>query len=211
MSDPHRAAILRRRALFVTSALGALGCAGPRPTHAEGGSAPSGAVVSVPTASGESPLVAATASPSTSPSSPAPAPVGKLPPLDVPADVSDAARPYFEHLATAVPEVHAALDALPVPRDCPIDKPACEAAWKELAAGLVELDERIGRLEPRCPGSSTDAQRFAQRLAAHRAHIAERRAALVAAVATTARWVAMFEAAEQAVPRVCLKYACRDW
>ncbi|MBI4952680.1 MAG: hypothetical protein HY908_11650 [Myxococcales bacterium] len=209
MSDPHRAAILRRRALFVTSALGALGCGGPRPPHPESGSTASGAVVSVPTASGESPLAPASASATTS--SHAPAPVGKLPPLDVPADVSEAARPYFEHLAAAVPDVHAALDGLPVPRDCPIDKPACEAAWKELAEGLVELDERIRRLEPRCAGSSADARRFEERLAAHRAHIAERRAALVAAVATTARWVAMFEAAEQAAPRVCLKYACRDW
>lgn len=204
MGDGQRGAILARRALFVSSALGAAACSGPKAPPAVTSSTP---VMSVPTGGGDATVFPVPSSaPSMSPTGPT-----KLPPLAVPDDVSEAARPHFERLAAQIPAIHARLDASTPPRDCPIGKQACEARWRELAKAVVEIDDMVASLSPRCQGSSADAQRFDARLEAHRTVLRERRQTLVAAAADAARWAELYEQAEQAFPRVCLKYSCSDW
>lgn len=150
---------------------------------------------------------------------PAPsAPTRKLPPLDVPSDVSEAARTHFESLAQDVPAIHAELDAAAeaLSTPCPIDRAACDAHWKSIATQLAKADDALANLGPRCPGTSDDAKRFEERLVAHanvirgRIESLERRSdEQIASEAAKRRWQEHRDAA--AIPRPCLRYACEDW
>ena len=196
-----RAAILRRRAAFVSTALGALAGCPPStttpPAPTVGVVSPSAAPLSIATNSSVDPVPKAPAMPS----------------LDVPSDVSDAVQKHFERLARLVPPIHARLDALAVP-GCAIDDASCADAWRALAKAVVEVRESVGKLAPLCEGASADAKRFYERLDAHRRFIDERFGRLEARVAAAGgaeRWQEKLDEAEAAYPRVCLDYACSDW
>lgn len=208
--DDDRAAILRRRAFFVRSALTAtlgatqVGCPQEKP-------APETVTV-LPDAPPP------TAAPTASAPPPAPEPAVELPPLDVPTDVSAEARVHFEKLARDVPAIHAELaDASKTLAErCPIDDAACDAHWEAIAKHLAEAKDALADLGPRCPGSSDDAKRFDERLALHanviRARIdrlENRVASQLADAAAKKRWAEHQEAS--AIPRPCLKFACEDW
>lgn len=214
----NREAILRRRAFFVTSAIGALGCSPeqssrPPPTTA----APTANEVQVP----------ATPEPTASVDSDAPAPppratpdAGAMPSLDVPPGVSEVAQGHYEDLARDVPRLHNELDGLEklVPDACAIGEARCDAAWRKLADGLWQFQRELWRLGPRCGGSSEDAKAFGERLQAHRQHLEKRRDDIVARVqgqlaesSDKQRWDKHQLEARKAAPQPCLKYACPEW
>lgn len=213
--DDDRAAILKRRAFFVSSALTAtlggssLGC---QQEKAAPGPEPRSVLV---------PETVETSAPTAAPPSPDPAPTPPKedgPPLDIPDDVSDAARPHYEGLARDVPKIHAELDAAAerLATRCPIDDAACDAHWESIARHLAKAKDALSHLGPRCPGSSKDAKRLEERLAMHasalRARIArleERAASQLADEAAKQRWQTHQRAA--AIPRPCLKFACDEW
>ena len=205
--DDDRAAILRRRAFFVTSALSATlaGCPPERPVPQ-----PDPPVATVEPGSGPLPTAATTGS--------APEPTAKLPPLEVPDDVSDAARAHFEGLVRDVPPIHQELDAAAkeLSNPCPIEEAACKEHWEKIAGHLAQAKDALADLGPRCPGSSEDAKRFDEVLAAHTAVLRGRLERLEREIARElatepekAQWKQFSEAA--AVPRPCLKFACEDW
>ena len=146
-------------------------------------------------------------------------PTKGMPPLDVPDGVNKIARENYERLAKAVPALHADLDEVEkqVPT-CPATDDSCSAQWKKLAESLLTLDRSIGRLGPRCRGSSEDAKAFNQRLEAHQKVIGKRRqdiqkrlTSLIKDDAGKAKWQQFQNEARQAHPVPCLRHACPDW
>lgn len=205
-----RAAILRRRAFFISSVTALVGC-DPKPSAPP----PSPEPVAIPPGGGELP------EPSGKPGSGTRERPGKMPPLDVPAGINDAARRQFEHLARSIPELHARFDeiAKSLPSDCPIAEDRCAERWSALARALVEIEERMPQ-NPVCPGTSEGAKLYQARLDAHRAYLEDRRRAtslrLMEAIAPASdegkrRWAAHMDKAKSAYPRVCLNYSCQDW
>lgn len=214
-----RDAILRRRAFLVSRTLSQVLAAGaltgcpqePGPQLPATGSATP--VASVPTTDGGT-LPAASGSTSVSPDPPR----AKIPPLDVPDDVTDVARGHFENLAQNVPPIHAELDAADkLARSlCDIEDAACDGTWSALAGHLAKVRDMGYDLGPRCSGSSEDAKRYDASLTLHREAIQKRVDAIQARIDAVldsdpkkSKWEG--HTAKAAVPRPCLKYACEDW
>jgi hypothetical protein len=209
--DADKRAVLERRALFLGSALAALGgCARTTPPaeHADP------AVVAVPTPG------SATAS-APSPDAGLPergekATLGDLPPLDVPDGASEAARQRYEHLARVMTDAHRAIDDISgsVP-SC--DVGSCEQEWRALARKVFDLDG-LFRFFYSCPGGSEEAKAYAERERAHVQHYSERRTAMdkqiadaLGSDAARRRWDQLLDDVRTANPVPCLSFACRDW
>lgn len=209
--DPDRAQILRRRAVFMSSALAALGCSGGAPP---GKVAPVPPVVAVP-----APVQAADAGVEAPPKREARS-EPDMPSYDVPDGVSDEARERFEQLFSQVREAHALLERLEnaLPAGCALTDPACDARWRGIADGLLDHDEALRFMQPVCPGSSQAAKLWEERSRAHRDYLAKRRGRLerrivdiVKTEAERARWDQHQEEANMARPQICLSFACPDW
>jgi len=219
-TDEDRDAILRRRKFFVSSTLlstlGASLTACPQP-HSE---APGEDPAAKPTVSVPPSPPSATAIPSPSETVPKPAlsDTSELPPLEVPSDVNETARRYFEGLKSTMELIDDKLDQAEaqLKKACDIARPDCDAHWQQVASRLAEVERRRGDLYPRCSGSSEDATRYDERMKAHLAYLDARvkriEASIAAQLDSTAdreRWT---EQQEKAVmPRPCLKYSCSDW
>lgn len=209
--DVARAAILRRRAVFVGSALTALsGC--PQPPSAEPRKnepvvtvEPASQTATVPTGSGVVTRSSAT-------------PKAKAVSLEIPEGVNATARSYYEQLARSVPLIHADLDSAEktLAGICDITDSQCDARWLAFAKTMAAVDDVAQDLGPPCGGTSADAKAFYARLAEHRAAISERKRQIMERVdkllqdaAAKAKWTAHQAAA--AVPQPCLDYSCNDW
>jgi hypothetical protein len=207
MSDPVRQRILLRRAQFVTAALAGLSTACSKVNevpHADPSNKP------LP------PPVSASAS-----SQPEAALPDGLPPLDTPSGVSEIAKTEFERLATKVRAVHEELAkaANGIP-SCNIADEACKKTFREVADHLVEAEQGIHEMGPRCPGKSKDAKMVDARVDQHRTFAKDRlekiRKKLAAKIdeqgpAAAKAWADIFDAAVHANPEPCLKYACPEW
>jgi hypothetical protein len=171
-SPDDRNAILRRRARFVGSALLALaGCGG------EQAKPPPESPVDVPPAH-------ATPAPATP--APGPSKQATLPPLDVPEDARGTARQMYEGLAVKVTRVHDKLDEMNrlLPDACDLSEKgeACGGAWRLVAKDLDELRFEISEFTPLCPGQSSEAQAFQERVEQHTSYANDRLQALNARI-----------------------------
>jgi hypothetical protein len=207
MTD-SRERILLRRAQFVTAALSGLA-----------GCNPSSKVNEVPHPDPSTkPIPAATASASAQPEAELP---DGIPALDTPAGVSEIAKEQFDRLSKQVREVHEhlarAANAIP---SCMIADEACKKTFRTVADHLVQAEQGIQELGPRCPGKSKDAKMVDARVGEHRTFakarldkIRKRLASTLEAQgpAATKAWSDVFEASEHANPQPCLKYACPEW
>jgi hypothetical protein len=208
--DAARAAILRRRAFFVGSALTALtGCPQPSETPRKAdpvvGVEPESASASLPAGSGVS---------TTSSSTPA----SKMPSLEIPQDAKGAALAHYQTLAKRVPAIHVDFDAASSALSgiCDITDPKCDDRWLKVAKHIAAADEAHFDLAPRCPGTSKQAKAYEKRLAEHQAFIADRKKAIEGRInallqdaAAQSKW--KVHKASASVPRPCLDYACSDW
>lgn len=203
--------MLERRALFLGSALAALGgCARSSPPAEHAGPA----VVAVPTAA--TATAPATAADAGLPERGAEPAAGDLPPLDVPDGASEAAQQRYEHLARVMTDAHRAIDDISasVPR---CDVGSCEQEWRVLARKVFDLDG-LFRFFYSCPGSSEEAKAYAAREQAHMKHYSERRTEMDEQIATALgsdasrrRWDQLLDDVRTANPVPCLSFACRDW
>jgi hypothetical protein len=205
-----RDVILRRRSLFVGSALTALtGC--PREPASDTpvvdvpieGSAdampdPEGRVVK------EEP----------------PEKTDELPPLDVPPEAEGPAQQMFERLAQTIPRIHDRLRNIEksIPHDCKFDQPSCVSRWDKLIGELNDVDRDIENILPLCPGSSEQAQRYYERARMHHEFARKRRATIDESIARElARGGKSYEArlmelkikTSRVTMRPCL--SCIDW
>jgi hypothetical protein len=211
--DADRAQILRRRALFMSSALAALGCSGPAGS-AKG--APVPPVVSVPPP-GAGADAGTEAPPKASPRSP---PDGEMPPLDVPEGMGDDPRQQFDRLYGQVRDAHALLERLEkaLPGDCTVTNAACDTRWRSIADGLLEYEEMFRFMQPICKGSSAAAKLWEERARAHLEYLSKRRGRLDARIVelvqsepARTRWDQHQQDAQLARPQICLSFACTDW
>jgi hypothetical protein len=204
-----RAAILRRRAFFVTSALSSLtglGCDKDR--------APA-PVPSVDTTTPPTSVATATAAPSAASS--ATPPPQDMPSLDVPSGVNETATEHYRQLGVVVPRLHAELDAIEAEfrKFCEPATKACDGDWADLAKRLARFDDERRSMPPRCGGESDDAKAYMAHQRAHDELLGQRRKALDERVASwldeagRARWQASLAAA--AIPRPCLRFRCDPW
>ena len=212
-NDDARAAILRRRALFVGSALAAAGCTpncNPKPTEepSTGKTGPPAPVVSVqPTPSAPEPTT------TVEPEDPPPKTVSGRPSYDVPAGIVEEAKKRYDRLHKFMKESHERLDpvlvALP---DCKLR--ACEPKYRQAATVLSELrkDQRLFYI---CPGKSDEAKAFQPHYAAHKKHLQERLdqldAGLRNASGDEAAYQALVEEIAASKPIPCLSFACPEW
>lgn len=208
--DPDRAAILARRAMFLTTALAALGCTAPGTGPARTpGDAPA---VSTPTEPAE-PAEPAVAAPQDSARPPprAYADLEKLaPPRTVsdrlPADEKAELTELAAGLATAYARLARAYEATPTA--CSPDDPKCEPTWASVVDDLRVVREAVE--DPLCGmgGSAGKLQRFA----AHQRFLRAQADAIEAELAAAAkRWRAegKWTAWAQVIspPQPCLKCA----
>lgn len=211
MSAPKdRAAILRRRAFFVGSALTALtGC--PKQESPQQEKPP---VVGVDPASSAS-------TPSPHPVSPPPVPpepAGKMPSLAIPPDAKGVVRQEYERIANDVPRIHAELDGASqaLGTICDITDPKCDAAWMKVAKHLAQAENLIFDLAPLCPATSVPGKAFEARLHEHQNHIDDRKKGLSQRIdallnSDKAKLAWKTHKAKAAVPRPCLDYGCGEW
>jgi hypothetical protein len=207
MSDRDRRTILERRALFLGSALAALGC-GPK-TNTTQPADPQ--VVSIPGSEDTKPTS------DTEPTPPAdrqPSTRGDLPPLDTPAGVSERARQNYEALAKRMTAAHDILDEMEkmIP-SCAVA--SCEGDWKKLAEKHFALDDSF-RFAHTCPGSSAEAKAYEERAKLHSDYYQKRRTGIEAQIATAVgsgdqRYQELRNEVARANPRPCLSFACGDW
>ena len=210
MSPPDdRATILRRRALFLGSALATLGSCQQTGAPAETASGP---VISVPTGEPED---AGVNDPEPPAGDAGPRPRGGMPSLEIPSGVSEAARSNYESLVTPMTRVHGLLDEIErVAPKCSMS--ACEDQWELVAKKLFELDESFG-FSYVCPGSSADAKAYFARQQEHMDFYEARRkdqTAWLSGRLGEPGWARLQELVEKeryANPRPCLSYGCGDW
>jgi hypothetical protein len=206
--DDNRAAILRRRALFVGSALTAIGCTpqtkeGPTATTAP----PSAPVVSV-AAPATSPAPSATVVPE----EPAPKVAG-MPGYDKPEGLSEAANGNYDRLHKFMKESHAMLAPLAakVP-SCKLS--GCEDDYRKAATVLTELTKDL-RLFYICPGKSAEGQAFEPHKSAHMEFLRKRMGELDQRLSTASGnaegWKALRSEIAMSKPTPCLSFACPDW
>lgn len=179
--EVDRAAILARRAMFITTALAAFGCAPP------GGSA------EPPTRDGR-PAVSTTPESvdAPKPTPPAPRSFADLERLAPPRSVSDkltgeekaALEAAARELAPAYERLARAYEATPIA--CSPDDPKCEPTWAQVVDDLRVVREAIGG--PRCGARGKLAGEI-QRYAAHERFLGEQADAIEAELAAAAkRW-----------------------
>lgn len=210
--DP-RAAILKRRALFVGSALAAAGCtpngnAKPTEEPPTGQTGPTAPVVSVaPAPSAPQPTT------TTKPEEPPPKTVAGRPSYDVPEGVSDEAKKRYDRLHEFMKESHARLDpALATLPDCTLR--ACEPRYRQAATVLADLrkDQRLLYI---CPGKSDEAKAFQPHYEAHKKHLQERLDlldnSLRKASGDEKAYQALVAEIAMSKPIPCLSFACPDW
>jgi hypothetical protein len=211
MSD-DRAAILRRRAFFVSSAVAVLGSCARTAPPAEPTSPPE---INVPEGDPD-----AGATDAALPSSDRDAPRADGPPLDVPAGVSETAREKYERLASVMTRAYGILDQIEADLpSCSILDPSCEPRFRRVADQLNELDGLFQRFFV-CGGASEEAKAYGEREKAHQEHYRKRRAGIEGQIESElskdgergrARWDALRREAYQAAPFPCLKFACPEW
>lgn len=206
--ETSRTAILRRRALFVSSAV-ALAC-----SHQSPPAEPRRTVAEVPSA--EPAEAAPEPGPAAAPDAGAPSAAG---PFEIPEGISATAREKYEALAAVVRASDQKLDELDalLRKECDLTSPACDATYRSMADKLLELSEIVSHAFV-CEGSSPEARAFAERQSAEERRYQERRRRVVLAVQARAtspdakeRWKRHQEDAEQANPQPCLKFGCPDW
>jgi hypothetical protein len=207
MSDRDKRTILERRALFLGSALTALGC-GPKTNTTEPAEPQ---VVSIPESADTKPTGDTEAPPEADRK---PSTRGDLPPLDTPPGVSERARQNYESLAKRMTGAHDILDEMEklIP-SCAIT--SCEGDWRKLAEKHFALDDAF-RFAYTCPGSSAEAKAYAERAQLHSDFFQKRRTAVEAQISTAvgsgnARYQELREEFARAHPRPCLSFACGDW
>ncbi len=216
-NDSDRAQILRRRAFFVSSALTALGCNNPgRPPEGQPSSATEPSAPPTPTVTAPvEPTVTASAT-----ATPPEPPPSEGPDLATPDGVGEVAAENYKSLRESVAAIRKSIDELgaSLPDACKITDQACDLQWRKLAEGLLEIDQSIRGLPPRCGGSSEEAKAFFKQRDAAREDLNKRVqalsvriSALVATQAEKERWTAHQQDAKQANPEPCLKFACTDW
>lgn len=206
MSDRDRRTILERRALFLGSALAALGC-GPKANTTEPAEPQ---VVSIPGSADTTP----TSDPEpTDPPERTPSTRGDIPPLDTPPGVSERAKQNYEWLAKRMTAAHDILDQMEkmIP-SCDIE--SCDADWKKLAEKQYELDGSYRSYT--CPGTSADAKAYEERAKLHHEFLEKRRSAVETRLSTalgsgTQRYDELRNEVARAHPRPCLSFACADW
>jgi hypothetical protein len=207
MSDRDRRTILERRALFLGSALAALGC-GPKTNETQPADPQ---VVSIPESEDTTPTS------DTEPTPPADRKLstrGDLPPLDTPSGVSERARQNYEALAKRMTTAHGLLDEMEkmIP-SCAVAR--CEGDWKKLAEKHFALDDAF-RFAYTCPGSSPEAKAYGERAQLHLDFYQKRRTGIEAQIASAAgsgdaRYQELRNEVAGANPRPCLSFACIDW
>lgn len=210
MSPPDdRAAILKRRALFLGSALATLGSCQKSGVPAE--TAP-GPVIAVPAGEPED-AGASEGEPSARDAGPRSR--GDMPSLEIPSGVSEAARSNYESLITRMRRVHALLDDIErMAPKCGMN--ACEDQWLPVAKKLFDLDDSFG-FSYVCPGSSDDAKAFFVRRQEHLDFYEARRKDVTVWLTGQlgepgwARLQELVELERLANPRPCLSYGCSDW
>jgi hypothetical protein len=204
-SDDPRAAILRRRAAFVGSALAAAGCTPNGKEPDVGTTAPPTPVVSVaPTSKPPAPTSTAVVEPPPKDASPGYA---------IPEGVSEGARERYERLHRFMKESHARLDpVLARLPDCTVA--ACEARYVEAATVLSDLRKDL-RLFHICPGKSAEAQAFQPHYEAHVKHLRERLERLDEGLRRASgdedAYRAILRDIAMSNPVPCLSFGCPDW
>jgi len=214
-----RHAILRRRRFFVSSTL--LSTLGSTLTACppNGSETPKGDPAVKPTVSvpPSPPSASALPGPSATASGPS-AEAIEFPPTDVPSDVNETARRYFESLKSTMELVKDKLDQADeqLKKACDITRADCDSHWQAVASRLAEVDRRREGLHPRCAGSSKDAKRYDERMKLHLAYIEARVKRIETVIGKQLdgdqdekRWAE--QRARAAIPRPCLKYSCSDW
>ncbi|MCE7892289.1 MAG: hypothetical protein DYH12_21735 [Sorangiineae bacterium PRO1] len=206
-----RAAVLRRRALFLGSTLAALGSCQKGGVPAETAQGP---VVAVPEGEAEDAGVDPDAA--TLPTREAgPRPRGNLPSLEIPAGISETARSNYENLVARMTRAHGVLDEIEsMAPKCSMT--ACEDKWALVAKKLFELEDSFGFFYG-CEGSSEQAKAFAVRQKEHMDFYQARRKDVetwLTGLLGEQGWARLQELLEQerfANPRPCLSIACMDW
>jgi len=206
-----RAAVLRRRALFLGSTLAALGSCQKGGAPPETGKGP---IVAVP--AGEPEDASAPEPDAAMPGRDASRPArGNMPSLEIPSGVSEIARSNYESLVSRMTRVHGILDEIEdVAPKCGMQ--ACEDKWAEVAKKLYQLEDAFG-FGWGCSGSSAQAKAFDARLKEHMDFYQERRknvdAWLLGLLGEQgfARLQELVEKERYANPRPCLSIACMDW
>lgn len=212
MAPPDdRAAVLRRRALFLGSALTALA------SCEKGGVPPEtskGPVVAVPEGVPEDagPEPDAGSLPVTDGGR---KPKAGMPSLEIPDGLSERAKSNYEHLVARMKTVHAILDDVEAgaPK-CGIA--GCEDRWQPIAKKWFDLDDAF-RFSYVCPGSSEQAKAFGVRRQEHMDFYQARRKEVqdwLQQKLGDAGWTRFEELVQKeqlANPRPCLSFACMDW
>lgn len=211
-SMDDRAAVLRRRALFLGSTLAALGScqkSGAPPPAAQG------PVVAVPEGRAEDAGGTEPEGGSLPGREGGQRPRDGMPTLDVPEGVSDTARRRYEDLARVMTRAHSLLDDIEaaLPR-CGIAD--CEDQWAGVARKLFELEDSQ-RFFFACGGTSEEAKAFARRHKEHtdfynaRYQEMEGRLRAMLGDAGRNRLQELLAEERRAHPRPCLSIRCVDW
>jgi hypothetical protein len=206
--DAARAAILRRRAFFVGSALTALtGC----PSQHGPAGEPTPVV-------GVEPVASSTSAVATTSAAVPPAPNRKRPSLAIPNDAKDVVLSHYQRLARDVPAIHDKLDeaAAALSGICDITDPQCDSAWLAVARALAAADRDIQELPPHCPATSKEGKAYEERLQDHVNFAMDRRNALqtridalLSSAKAKSQWQVHIDAATE--PQPCLDFHCQDW
>jgi outer membrane protein OmpA-like peptidoglycan-associated protein len=159
----HRAAILTRRAAYLTAALAAMGCPSQGPTE-PGGTTATGTNRDKEEPPPENPPPLATSWEEV---------MKQAPPRDVPAEISARERTWLEGAMRSIDAEYEALRAVWVAApDCDPTAAECKA-WKELgdkAAQVYRLTEHVP-ISP-CPGANGKTASVLERQRAHQRYIA---------------------------------------
>lgn len=206
-----RRAIFHRRALFLGSALAALGSCQKTTTPTETAAGP---VVAVPEGKQEDAGAVPETDADVPPREGGGLPRGEMPSLEMPQGISELARGRYEHLYSTMKHSHELLDQIEseVPR-CSIER--CEGEWQPIAKKLFALDD--GFRFYGCPGSSAEAKAYGERQKEHFEFFDRRKKEVLAWLTTTlgdagfAKLDELVQKEHMANPRPCLSIACLDW
>lgn len=204
-----RAAVLRRRALFIGSTLAALGGCQKNSPPAEGAG---GTIVRVP--AGEPTVTEPDAGVLPTRGEGRPSRPG-APSLEIPTGLSEAGQSRYDALVRSMTRAYAMLDELEAELpSCAVAR--CEDQWQRTAAKLFQLHDSF-RFSYSCPGSSEEAKAFELRQKEHTDYYQGRLRSLDELIAQRAgdggraRLDELLEQESAANPRPCLSFACMDW
>jgi len=153
MKRSERAAIMRRRAMFLSSTLATLSCSSSGP----------GADVPEPVVQIPQPSATVQASTTTEPSVPTTPPKvkgleswqqveAKAPPLSVPAGAPPGDKSELESMSKVLAPSYAILESVwsSAPLDCDYGQPKCDQRWSAFEKAMEKLEQRIDGMEPLC-------------------------------------------------------------